>query len=393
MYRFGILGSAIKAGNMHFLVPTNWDRELISPLSQIKADTEIYGVLPISMMGSGGLGPDIPQMTTEQAEEYINLVHSAGLTFNYLLNAPSLSNMEWHEGTHHELLQHLQWLSNAGVESVTVAIPYLLELIKRQFPRLKVEVSTIAHVNSVARAKYLESLGADTIMLDASINRDLELLKAIRDAVDCKLGVLTNTLCLYQCPYEYYHSSTLGHASQKHSPLHGFYMDYCAFQCALNRLNDSSQFIKARWIRPEDIHIYEQIGLDFFKIGGRAMPTEWILNAAKAYASLRYKGNLHDLLNPLTPQNRYAKPYLSQQQITAMASPPSVYIDNQALEGFIDFFKTKDCLSGCGNCHYCQEVADKVVKFDRHKIDKYMSVLKKLLGDLVSSRIFQPASA
>jgi hypothetical protein len=75
-----------------------------------------------------------------------------------------------------------------------------------------------------------------------------------------------------------------------------------------------------------------------------------------------------------------------------MASPPSVYIDNQALEGFIDFFKTKDCLSGCSNCHYCQEVADKVVKFDRHEIDKYMSALKKFLDDLISSRIFHPVS-
>ena len=374
---------------MHLLVPSNWDRELILPLSQIKATVEIYGVLPTSMMGSGGSGPDIPQITTKQAEDYIELAHSAGLTFNYLLNAPCMNNMEWQEDTHRELVQHLEWLNSARVDGVTVAIPYLLELIKTQFPRLRVEVSTIAHVNSVARAKFFESLGADSIMLDSNINRDFKLLKAIRSAVKCELGVLTNSLCLYQCPYEYYHNNTMGHATQSHNPLNGFYIDYSVLHCTLARFNDTSQFIKARWIRPEDIHIYEEMGIDFFKISGRAMPTDWIINAVAAYSAFHYDGNLHDILNPLTLESRNAGPNLSSTQITTIASPPKVYIDNQALEGFISYFKKKDCLCGCNSCDYCQKTADKVVRFTQYEIDKYTAVLKKSLDDLNKSNMFK----
>jgi collagenase-like PrtC family protease len=373
---------------MHLLVPTNWDRELISPLSQSKATVQIYGVLPTSMIGSGGSGPDIPQMPAKQAEEYIKLAHAAGLTFNYLLNAPCLNNMEWQEDAHQELLQHLEWLVDVGVDSITVVIPYLLELIKCQFPHLKVEVSTIAHVNSVARAKFFESLGADAIMLDSNINRDFKLLKAIRSAVKCQLGVLTNTSCLYQCPYEYYHNNTLGHASQSHNSRNGSYMDYCVFHCALSSISDTSQLIKSRWIRPEDIHVYQEMGIDFFKIGGRAMPTEWIINATTAYSSHHYGGNLYDILNNFSPNIRNVRSNLSSAQITTIASPPKVYIDNQALKGFIDFFKKEDCRSGCSHCHYCQEIADIVVKFDHYEADKYISVLKKLLYDLTSSNIF-----
>jgi len=143
------------------------------------------------------------------------------------------------------------------------------------------------------------------------------------------------------------------------------------------------------------------MGIDFFKIGGRVMPTKWIINAATAYSSLHYQGNLHDILNNFSPKASNAKSNLSSTQIAAMASPPRVYIDNQALEGFIDFFlegfidffKKQDCLSGCSQCNYCQEIADKVVKFDRSKADKYISVLKKFLDDLTSSRIFHPVSA
>ncbi len=374
---------------MQLLLPTNWDRDLIPLLSETKADIELYGVLPTSMIGSGGSGPDIPQMTAKDAEEYIKLAHSAGFKFNYLLNAPCLNNMEWHEDTHQELLQHLEWLSNIEVDSVTVAIPYLIELIKCQFPNLKVEASTITHVNSVARAKFVESLGVDAIMLDANINRDFKLLKAIRSAVKCELGMLTNSLCLYQCPYEYYHNNTMGHASQCQNQLSGFYMDYCVLHCALESLTDKSQLIKARWIRPEDIHIYQEMGIDFFKIGGRAMSTRWIVNATKAYASLSYPGNLYDILSALTSKLRSSESNLPSTQTSAIASPPKVYIDNQSLDGFIDFFKKQDCLSGCSNCNYCQEIADKVVRVDRDEADKYMSVLKNLLGELNSSSMFR----
>jgi len=377
---------------MRLLAPTNWDEDLIAPLSKMGAKIQIYGVLPTSMTGSGGSGPDIPKMTKEQAEDYIKLAHSVGLNFDYLLNAPCMNNMEWDEDTHRELLRHLEWISSIGVDSVTVAIPYLLELIKKQFPHLNVRVSTIAKVNSVARAQLFESLGADSITLDANINRDFKLLKAIKSTVKCELNVLMNNLCLYHCPYEYYHYSTLGHASQSYNPLNGFRMDYCVLRCTIDRLCDTSQIIKARWVRPEDIHVYEEIGIDFFKISGRSMSTKWILNATAAYSSRQYQGNLYDVLNALNPTINYASLGSLGTQITMIGAPPKVYIDNQALDGFIDFFKKQDCPSGCAHCDYCQKIADKVVRLDRHEVDQYIAGLKNFLDDLTSSRMFRPVS-
>jgi len=366
---------------MQLLVPTNWDPDLILPLSKLEADVQLYGVLPTSMIGSGGTGPDYIRMAENQAEEYIEQAHLAGLKFDYLLNAPSMGNMEWDESTHQELLMHLDWITSIGADSVTVTMPYLIELIKRQFPRLKIRVSTIAHVNSVARAKSVESLGADSITLDINVNRDFALLKAIRNAVSCELTILMNNLCLYQCPYEYYHHDGLGHASQSYNPLAGYYVDYCVLRCTLDRLCDISQVIKCRWVRPEDIHIYEEIGMDVFKISGRAMPAERILHAATAYSSRHYEGNLYDILNVITPKT-------SVQNNVSVASP-RFYIDNQALEGFVDFFKKQNCLSGCGQCNYCQRIADKVIQFDRDEVDEYTAMLSASLDNLSSSRLFR----
>jgi len=374
---------------MKLLVPTNWDPDLILPLSKLEADVQLYGVLPTSMIGSGGSGPDNVRMVENQAEEYIEQAHSAGLKFDYLLNAPSMSNMEWDENTHQELLRHLDWISSVGADSVTVTIPYLVELIKRQFPHLKIRVSTIAHVNSVARAKSVESLGADSITLDINVNRDFTLLKAIRKAVSCELTVLMNNLCLYQCPYEYYHHDGLGHASQSYNSLSGYYVDYCVIRCSLDRLCDISQIIKCRWVRPEDIHVYEEIGMDMFKISGRSMSAERILQAATAYSSRHYQGNLYDILNIITPKIGFINSALPGVQNNVIEPPPKFYIDNQALEGFMDFFGKQDCLSGCSQCNYCQRIANKVIQFDRNEVDEYIAMLNASLDKLSSSRMFK----
>jgi len=374
---------------MKLLVPTNWDPNLILPLSRLEADVQLYGVLPTSMIGSGGRGPDSIHMMEDQAVEYIKQAHSAGLKFDYILNAPSMGNMEWDENIHQELLEHLRWITSIGVDSVTVTIPYLIELIKRQFPHLQVRVSTIAHVNSVARAKSFESLGADSITLDINVNRDFTLLKAIRNSVNCELTILLNNLCLYQCPYEYYHHDSLGHASQSYNQLNGHYEDYCVIRCTLDRLLDTSQVIKCRWVRPEDIHIYEEIGMDMFKTSGRSMSTERILNGATAYSSRHYQGNLYDILNVITPKIEFGNSALSGVQNNIIEPPPRFYIDNQALEGFLDFFRKQNCLSGCAHCDYCQRIANKVIQFDRGEVDEYIAGLNEYLDNLSRSRMFK----
>ncbi len=374
---------------MQLLVPTNWDPDLILPLSKLDADIQLYGVLPSSMIGSGGSGPDNIQMLANQVADYVERANAAGLKFDYLLNAPSMANMEWDENTHQELLTHLDWISSIGADSVTVTIPYLIELVKRQFPRLKVRVSTIGHVNSVARARFYEALGADSITLDINVNRDFALLKAIRKAVSCELTVLLNNLCLYQCPYEYYHHDGLGHASQSYNPLRGYYVDYCVLRCTLDRLRDMSQVIRCRWVRPEDIPIYEEIGIDMFKISGRSMPTQRVVRAAEAYTSRRWHGNLYDILNVITPKLGSINSGLQGELRRLIGSPPELYIDNQALEGFIDFFRKQNCLSGCTRCDYCGRMASEAVRYDKDEVDEYVEALSSCLDSLSSSRIFK----
>ena len=349
----------------------------------------MYGVGNFSIVGHGRPSFLIKEITPEEIAEYINLVHKSNMKFSYLLNAPCMSNMEYESTYHRKLIEHLQWISDIGSDYVIVTIPFLMQIIKEQFPNLKIRVSTISHVNSVNRAKFYESLGADEITPSIMVNRDFKTLEKMQKAVKCKIVPLLTDGCLYQCPFRYYHYNLLGHSSQGDHQLGGNYIDSCILNCSAIKFSDKTEVIKARWIRPEDLSHYEEIGIETFKIAGRRMSTEWITRAVKAFSSRKYDGNLVDIIQGFTmsigiendPQEKF-------QQTVDKESKSKLLIDNTKLDGFIDFFKKQDCISMCDECNYCEIWANKAVFFDMDQAPKYVESIKDYLDDLITSREF-----
>lgn len=387
--------------DLKLIVGTNWSPRLIEEIKSPYVK-EMYGSLNMSPVGTGRPSFILAKPTEKEFGEYIQRIHSKGMEFNYLLNGACMGNMEYDKKTHQELIRHISWANDMGVDSVTVTIPYLIEIIKNQFPDIKVKASVIATINSVNRAKYFEDLGVDSMMLDFNINRDFNLLKKIRKSVKCELTLLLDDPCLYQCPYRYYHYNLLAHSTHVFNPLGGFYVDYCIIKCTSQRLNNPAEIIKARWIRPEDLHEYEKIGMDSFKISGRRMSTKWILNAVNAYSSRRYDGNLTDILDAVTPgveedvespQYRTliegSEEFLNREKLLRLHQlhPCKPYVDNRALDGFLEFFKTKNCISECGECNYCKKIAEKTIKIDETQ-KNYIEAISGLLKDMTSSRLF-----
>jgi collagenase-like PrtC family protease len=129
--------------------------------------------------------------------------------------------------------------------------------------------------------------------------------------------------------------------------------------------------------------------MDVFKISGRSMSSERILHAATAYSSRHYQGNLYDILNVITPKIGFNSSALPGVQNNVIGSLPKFYVDNQALEGFMDFFRKQNCLSGCSHCDYCQRIANKVIQFDRDEVNEYIAMLNASLDNLSSSRMFK----
>ncbi len=391
---------------MKLSVPTNWQTDLLENLDVRNID-QIYGKLHADFFGGGRASALGPVIQRKKAAEHIRSIHKKGIAFNYLLNSSCLGNREWNHRGQKNIQKLLDWLLVLGVESVTVSLPYLLQVVKKCYPSLKVHVSVMAAVNNPISARYWQDMGADQITLSfTEINRDFEVLRKIRKAVSCRLQLIANLPCLYGCPYHLYHAGLTSHASQVNDPNGGFVIDYCSLSCRHVRLQEPYRLISSGWIRPEDLHYYEEIGIDRIKLVDRIMKTEFILSIVQAYTENKYEGNLLDLFT--LDKNKcllFAKPYLfhklkyffhpfkadifKMQKLQKLLDCNGFFLDNQKLEGFLDFFVSGKCRHDCDGCSYCKDVAASALRLPKE--DAYRQKLDlsvRLLDDIVSGRAF-----
>jgi collagenase-like PrtC family protease len=168
---------------MDFSVATNFDGQLLERLEGFPV-REVFGKLPRDIVGGGRASYMLGRLSRRQLVRHVAAAGQRGIRFNYLLNSACLGNREFNRGFERRLLALLDWLVEIGVGAVTVALPSLLEIVKRRHPSLYVRVGVFARVDSVAKAQAWEDLGADGITLDPlAVNRNLDVLESIHKAV------------------------------------------------------------------------------------------------------------------------------------------------------------------------------------------------------------------
>ncbi|HEY3417623.1 MAG TPA: U32 family peptidase, partial [Armatimonadota bacterium] len=143
----------------HFSVATNFDDQLPARLQPYQA-IELFGKLPHDIVGGGRASYMLAPVSRGKLEAHVRAARRQGLAFDYLINPACLGNSEFSADFHRNLRRLLDWVSELGIEWVTVSLPLLLEVVKARYPQLKVKVGVYAMVDSPTRARYWEELGA-----------------------------------------------------------------------------------------------------------------------------------------------------------------------------------------------------------------------------------------
>lgn len=363
---------------MQFSMATNWDVELIDQLDGSNV-TSFYGQIWGDPLGGGRMLLFIPKIDRSTAVDFIKKADEKGIAFNYLVNSSCLDNEEFTRNGYRKIREHLDWIASSGAKMVTVTLPFMAQIMKTYYPTLNVCASSFARIQTVQAARYWEDLGAQKLILPELVARDFKTLGIIRGAVACELELIANHSCLYYCPMDLHHRNLVSHASQYGHPSGGFAADVCKLSCQRMKLVDPAELIRSRWIRPEDVGVYEEIGIDCLKLVERFRETKSLMNIWNAYKERQYDGNLAELLT-LPQQNVYRAPNVElldrpdlmdtekMKAIVSVLREPftgNIVIDNTKLDGFLDYFKTKDCLhTDCEACGYCEHVAQEAVVID-----------------------------
>lgn len=373
-----------------FTIPTPFTPEFITEVAALNSEfadsggriLELYGSFQQGAFNSARPAKYLPAVDREQFQRHVAQAKDQGIAFNYLLNAPSYSNHEYSHQGRRELADLLAFLVESGVSSVTVAVPYLVDIISSTFPQLEVVVSTIGYVGGLAGIDQYTEAGAKRIVLDMEVNRDFPFLRTACSESPVPLEVIVNPVCLSQCHFKFNHNcvAALGSQSLLRGGVGVPYNQYYLNWCYLRKLSRESEFLKSPWIRPEDQHLWEEVGISYFKIAGRGLPGTETLRLCRAYLAQSFSGNLLDLLG--WPHWLAFRDNGDGTRLPEL----EVFLDNGALEGFLDFFAEKNpaCRLGCKRCGHCQAWSRKALHYNDAALrDRYIANMQRNIRQLV----------
>jgi collagenase-like PrtC family protease len=144
---------------MNFSVAYTFDASIISKLARFPEVHEIYGKLDRDIVGGGRSAYTLSKTSRSDVAQAVKEAHSHHIAFNYLLNGATLNGIEQTRSGQREIRCLLDWLAGMAVDSVTVASPYLLRLVKTQYPQFKVRVSVFAMVDSPGKGATVARSG------------------------------------------------------------------------------------------------------------------------------------------------------------------------------------------------------------------------------------------
>lgn len=295
-------------------VPCQWNMDSIKKIIDIhgKDDIEIaelYGALSNGKLPQGRDHTVAHQTTRNEANKIKRILENHKIRFAYLINTPV--NMQLCEYIEEEL----EWIINDfKTDSLTISSIELFEFIRRRYPSVHINVSTIAGIKTIDDIKPYLSLEPSKIIAHHDLNRNFDDLTNIIEFLgneNIDFEIMVNESCLRRCPFREQHYQDLGEGKSDRA-FHE--------KCNEIKIQTPYQILMANFIRPEDLRLYESMGVNFFKITGRSKPIGWLEEVVYAYMNRQYNGNLFRLLG--------TDPLLEVEK--------KVFLANKALTGFLD---------------------------------------------------------
>lgn len=406
---------------MKLTIPCNWEEDYFDKIDFSETE-EIYGKLNVDLIGGGRPALTMPHVAKSKVKHFVEEIHRREMKFNYLINGTCFDNMEISRKGYRQIRKQLDWLSEIKVDSITVSLPMILEIIKKYYPNFTTSVSVQVIIDCAEKAKYWEDLGADKLNISyVDLNKDFDEIRRIRKKTKCKLQTIANLKCRNRCPHVTLHGNYNAHTSQKNHAMNNFSFDYYLFSCAEQLLRNPADILKSAFIRPEDLYLYEDAGVDYIKLVERSMTSDALALIVKAYTKRTYDGNMMDLIHGISKyiiysnNSVYAKgmKYLFQpskinlfkvkglmnnlrqlSQEKSFNESFDIYIDNKKLDGFMDIFAKMNCPKDCDVCSYCNDYADKAISYlipvEKHR--QIVDMLKDTKDIMVNGEVFMSSS-
>ncbi|MFC0878029.1 U32 family peptidase [Saccharicrinis sp. FJH2] len=337
---------------IRFDIPMLFRREYIDGLAGLEKEElvqigSVYGAIQKSVIGQARFSKKIPQLDHQELAHFVKKVHDLGIEFHYTLNSPWNGMLERYTENRNDIKTEISSIIGTGIDALVLANPYLIAFVKDNWPELKIIGSINLQTATAYRFNKLLKDGCHRVVLDRTVNRNIRFLKMLKIQGQ-NYSLLVNSTCLFDCPLQQYHANENG-ALSSGSDLNVIDTEFCLKYCISAFNQQKENFLKATWIRPEDLSLYENIGVKNLKIQGRTLEPKILLDLIRAYLN---RSTPNDSLFYIFPGFEKQFPEISDK------------LKNSSLDkiGFVEsFFSTeRNCSELCFTCDYCTNTFKKI---------------------------------
>lgn len=287
------------------------------------------------------------ELDAEMWAELYEIRNKYGIKLHYLINGNYYSNESYEKV--HEIIEHIK---NIDVDILTMNNTYLLrdwqfiDIIRNCRPN-KVEIKN--SVNNLPRTVkdvvfLVETLRVDHVVVDRSLNRNMDELKKISDY--CKerninITMLVNEGCIVDCLWKNFDDMMIAQTN-KESNMKVISIVHNQLGCTDYFAQKPGEYLKTAFTLPTDLRKFDGL-VKIIKLAGRGVAIEKWLTMCKSY--MYEDGNV---------------------SIRSLFSTrPPVQLMNVTVNDLTDlnFNKiTNNCKNVCGTeCRLCDDVAIKLV--------------------------------
>ncbi|MFH1564600.1 MAG: hypothetical protein ABIC82_01995 [bacterium] len=299
LYNFGELTDC-KPEKTKFIVPLNWSEQFINfVLEHSNCIKTIYGSLPNRPGGRPIPHTDIPSHQVpnlERLEALVETLRNKGIDFNLIMNATCTGNVYFSKAGKESLEMEIKTISDLGINKITVANLDLARRINFINPKIEIILSVIFNITELDQLFYLkcQDFNLKGLVIGKGLNRNFsKLANFIKKAGTIELTLVVNDFCpSVNCPIRISdHNNTCAHYkdSQPYMPP--------SLNCRKILMENPFMYLSAPVVNPNQLLIYEDIGINSFKITDRTMPDYQLINVCKAYFNRRFEGNYFRLFS------------------------------------------------------------------------------------------------
>lgn len=310
---------------MKLIIDGDYQKELISLIARENLPvTHIIVHVPQNPIGNSSIFLPKVLPTFKEFEEYTKVIQENGIIPIAGIDSTCQGNLEAHVQQYKATHSLVEKLLELEYKDILVSSPNNIGFFNANYPLMKIFLSYSQYVTSLNRGKILFNLGADSIILHPDIIRYIYVLKNFiklkenqykSREIDYILPL--NLGCNWGCIHWYQHHNLQSHRTIN-SPVFSNQQtisnvenefDYSLLYCWKKRLEEPVNILKAGWISPDNIELYEKFGYETFLLLTGGFSNDKILKIIHSYTNKSLDQPFNEFLNIPQPYGGYWSKY------------------------------------------------------------------------------------